>query len=139
LGWIHEGKQLRKRSGGGTRVLDISRDSTKKYLISYAKELYFPGGESKKGKWEDFTHNIFDFKESELDESTTVSELYTLSKCGVLRFYLSTVSLVDKSDIEVHGENDSHDDTIGEQQRHRHGKRTLAREQDGRVNITHKE
>ena len=58
--------------------------------MSHAKELFFPGGESKKGKWEDFLHDIYDFKESHLDESRTDGELYTVSKCGILRFYLST-------------------------------------------------
>lgn len=45
LGWIHEGKQVRKRSGEGTRVFNISIDSTTKDLISHAKELFFPHGE----------------------------------------------------------------------------------------------
>lgn len=75
LGWIHEEKQVRKRSGEGTRVFNISKDSTKKDLISRAKELFFPHGESKKGKWEDFNPNVYDFKESELDESITIGEL----------------------------------------------------------------
>ena len=26
LGWSHEGKQMRKRSGGGTRVLDVTKE-----------------------------------------------------------------------------------------------------------------
>ncbi|XP_030294806.1 uncharacterized protein LOC115594724 [Sparus aurata] len=72
LGWIHEGKQMRKRSGGGTRVLEVSKNSTKTDILSHAKELFFPGGESTKGKWEDFLHDIYDFKESRLDESSTV-------------------------------------------------------------------
>lgn len=78
LGWIHKGKQVRKRSGGGTRVLNVSKSSTKKDPMSHAKELFFPHGESTKRKWEDFIHNVYDFKESELDESTTVGDLYTL-------------------------------------------------------------
>ncbi|XP_046704308.1 uncharacterized protein LOC124385191 [Silurus meridionalis] len=42
LGWLHEGKQVRKRCGGGTRILDISKDATKNDLMSHAKELFFP-------------------------------------------------------------------------------------------------
>lgn len=56
LGWMHDGKQLRKCSDGATRVLEVSKNSTKKDILSHAKELFFPGGESKKGKWEDFLH-----------------------------------------------------------------------------------
>ncbi|XP_039663394.1 uncharacterized protein LOC120563341 [Perca fluviatilis] len=110
LGWIHEGKQVRKRSGGGTRVLDVNKDSSKKDLMSHAKELFFPHGESKKGKWEDFMHNIYDFKETELDETTTVGELYTMSKFGILRFYLSTKCCKAESDTEE-DKMDRHGDT----------------------------
>lgn len=39
LGWIHEGKQMRKRSGGGTRTLDESKKATKADILSHAKEL----------------------------------------------------------------------------------------------------
>lgn len=117
LGWIHEGKQVRKRCGGGTRILDISKDSTKKDLMSHAKELFFPHGESKKGKWEEFTHSIYDFKESELEDSVTVGELYTLSKFGILRFYLHTMWHIDKSDTEEDNEKDRHSGCLGEQQK----------------------
>ncbi|XP_013883858.1 uncharacterized protein LOC106532363 [Austrofundulus limnaeus] len=117
LGWIHEGKQVRKRSGGGTRVLNVSKASTKKDLLSHAKDLFFPLGRSTKGKWEDFNHNIFDFKESELDESTTVVDLYTLSKFGILRFYLNTTSRVDLTDAaEVDSDMDRHGVAEGEEQ-----------------------
>ncbi|XP_030277557.1 uncharacterized protein LOC115584345 isoform X3 [Sparus aurata] len=117
LGWIHEGKQMRKRSGGGTRVLEVSKNSTKTDILSHAKELFFPGGESTKGKWEDFLHDIYDFKESRLDESSTVGELYTVSKFGILRFYLNTTCLVDSSDAEVDRKRDKCGVTIVEQQR----------------------
>lgn len=101
LGWIHEGKQMRKRSGGGCRVFEVSKNSTKTDILSHAKELFFPGVELKKGKWEDFLHDIYDFKGSHLDESSTVGELYTVSKCGILRLYLNTTCFVDSSDTEV--------------------------------------
>ena len=107
---------MRKRCGGGTRVLDVPKDLTKKYILSHAKDLFFPQGDSKKGKWEDFSHNVFDFKESELDERTTVGELYTLSKFGILRFYLSTKCFTDISDTDENNiQRDG--DTTGEQQR----------------------
>ncbi|XP_046701301.1 uncharacterized protein LOC124382965 isoform X1 [Silurus meridionalis] len=117
LGWIHEGKQVRKRCGRGTRILDISKDATKNDLMAHAKELFFPHGESKKGKWEEFTHSIYDFKESELEDSITLGELYTLSKFGILRFYLHTMWHKDKSGTEVDNEKDRHSGPLGEQQK----------------------
>ena len=74
---------MRKRSGGGTRILEVSKNSTKADILSHAKELFFPDGESAKGKWEDFLHDIYDFKESQLDDSSTIGELYILSKFGI--------------------------------------------------------
>lgn len=41
LGWIHDKKQVRKRNGGGTRVLDISKKATKTEILSQAKKLFF--------------------------------------------------------------------------------------------------
>lgn len=39
LGWIHDNRQVRKRSGGGTRVLDINKNATKTEILSQAKKL----------------------------------------------------------------------------------------------------
>lgn len=101
LGWIHEGKQVRKRCSGGTRVLDVNKNATKKDLLSHAKELFFPHDKSKKGNWGEFTHNVYDFKESELDDHTNVGELYTVSKFGILRFYLYTACQAQESDTDT--------------------------------------
>lgn len=99
-----------------------------------------PGGESKVGKWEDFLHDIYDFKEAHLDESITVGELYTVSKCGILRFYLSTTCFVDSSDTDADRKSDSCHVTMEEQQRqtssdeHQEKPATLnEREQSGTV------
>lgn len=77
IGWFHEGKQVRKRSGGGSRTIDISKNANKCDILSQAKELFFPRGVSKKGQWENFSHDVFDFQESELEDDITVGELYT--------------------------------------------------------------
>ncbi|RXM98944.1 hypothetical protein EOD39_12417 [Acipenser ruthenus] len=61
LGWLHEGKQVRKRNGGGTRVLEVSKTADKQALIQLAKDLFFPNGNSKKGYLEDFKYDILDF------------------------------------------------------------------------------
>nr|XP_054594315.1 uncharacterized protein LOC129161848 [Nothobranchius furzeri] len=91
LGWIHEGKQQRKKNGGGTRRVDVPKEAKKSDILSIAKELFFPNGQSKKGKLEDFTCNILDYQEDDiLEEDMTVGELYSLLKMGILRFYLCT-------------------------------------------------
>ncbi|CAL9685426.1 unnamed protein product [Knipowitschia caucasica] len=90
FGWLHEGKQIRKRSGGGTRLLSVSKDSTKEDLLKTGKDLFFQNGESQMGKWEEFYASIEDFKESPINDHVTVGELYNMHKFGILRFYLST-------------------------------------------------
>lgn len=49
LAWIHEGKQVRKgRAGGtrilegGTRILDVSKESKKADILQCARDLFFP-------------------------------------------------------------------------------------------------
>lgn len=37
LGWIHKGKQVRKRKVGGTRTLDVPKESKKADILQYAK------------------------------------------------------------------------------------------------------
>ncbi|KAK7944641.1 hypothetical protein WMY93_000369 [Mugilogobius chulae] len=90
LGWLHEGKQIRKRSGGGTRVVSVSKDSKKQDLLIMTKDLFFPNDESQFGKWEEFDKDIKDFKETPINDVITVGELYNQHKFGILRFYLST-------------------------------------------------
>ncbi|XP_076880222.1 uncharacterized protein LOC143528391 [Brachyhypopomus gauderio] len=100
IGWVHEGKQVRKRSGGGTRILDLSKEAKKADILHHAKDLFFPNGISKKGKWEIFSHDIVDYQESELDDDVTIGELYSVLKMGILRFYLNTRFLTDEDESE---------------------------------------
>ncbi len=101
IGWFHKGKQVRKRSGGGTRAIDISKNAKKSDILSKAKELFFPRGVSKKGQWENFSHDAFDFQESELEDEITVGELYTVLKMVMLRFYLSTKCIPPDDELNV--------------------------------------
>lgn len=116
LGWIHEGRYMRNCCGGGIKVLEVSKDSNRKDLASHARKLFFPNGKSKKGKWEHFQHNIFDFKESKTNESTTVGELTRQSKFGILRFYLNTNSIM-FPDTETDSKIERQCETPEEQQR----------------------
>ncbi|GAA6101078.1 uncharacterized protein LOC113078290 [Tachysurus ichikawai] len=99
IGWIHDKKQVRKRNGGGTRVLDISKKATKTEILSQAKKLFFPNEKSRKGKWEEFSHNIVDFQEAYLDEGVSVGEHYETHKLGILRFYLFTEHLTNEDEV----------------------------------------
>ncbi|XP_047659720.1 uncharacterized protein LOC125139512 [Tachysurus fulvidraco] len=99
LGWIHDKKQVRKRNGGGTRVLDISKKATKTEILSQAKKLFFPNDKSRKGKWEEFSHNIVDFQEAYLDEGVSVGELYETHQLGILRFYLFTEHQTNEDEV----------------------------------------
>ncbi|CAI5671030.1 unnamed protein product [Oreochromis niloticus] len=110
LGWIHEGKQVRKRRGGGTRTFDVPKDSKKADILQYAKDLFFPSGKSKFGRWEVFSHDILDYQEEAVfDEDVTVGELYSALKMGILRFYLCTRRFSnDEDDEEVYDRGKTH-------------------------------
>lgn len=84
---------MRKRRGGGTRTLDVPKESKKRDILQYAKELYFPNGKSKFGRFE-----IFSQEEAVLDEDVTIRELYMVLRMGVLRFYLCTKCLTDNDE-----------------------------------------
>lgn len=113
LGWIHDNRQVRKRSGGGTRVLDIHKSATKTEILSQAKILFFPNEKSMMGNWEEFSHDIVNFQEAHVDENVTVGEYYETHKLGLLRFYLLTKTLT-SNDPEEEAEiqtNKQHENT----------------------------
>ncbi|XP_061575820.1 uncharacterized protein LOC133441985 [Cololabis saira] len=99
LGWIHNKRQVRKRCGGGTKLMDISKNGTKIEIMTQAKKLFFPNEKSTKGKWEKFSHDIVDFQGAYLEEGVTVGQLYETRKFGVLRFYLLTESLINGDEM----------------------------------------
>uniref|UniRef100_A0A096M4T5 HECT domain-containing protein n=1 Tax=Poecilia formosa TaxID=48698 RepID=A0A096M4T5_POEFO len=104
LGWIHDGKQVRTRKGGGTRTIDVPKDTKKSDLINYSKELFFPNGKCRFGSLETLNYDILDFQEEAvLDESITVGELYSLVRLGRLRFYFSTTSKINLQGEESEG------------------------------------
>ncbi len=100
LGWIHDNRQVRKRSGGGTRVLDMNKNATKTEILSQAKKLFFPNEKSTMGKWEEFSHDIVNFQEAQIDEDVSVGDYYETHKLGLLRFYLFTKTLTSGDDQE---------------------------------------
>ncbi|XP_078323566.1 uncharacterized protein LOC111103751 [Crassostrea virginica] len=90
LGWIHEGRQVRKKNGGGTRNVVFDKTATKKDILEKCKTLFFPNGKVKSLELKNLTFNILDFKETEFPDDLTVGEIYDQVKMGILRFYLST-------------------------------------------------
>lgn len=90
MGWMHEGKQVKQKQGGGTRQLTVNKTTNKGALIQLGVDLFFPGGVSKKGTSADMKFSILDFKEVELPENATVGEVYEVAKIGRARFYLSS-------------------------------------------------
>jgi hypothetical protein len=91
LGWINEGKQVRAKSGGGTRNVYAQKSAIRNDLLAIAKNLFFPNGVSTFGPLHEFTFDICDFKMTSLNDEVTVAELYENSKMPKLRFYLTTV------------------------------------------------
>ena len=90
LGWIHEGRQVRKKNGGGTRSVVFDKTTTKQDILIKCKTLFFPNGKVKSLELKDLTCKILDFKETEFPDDLTVGEIYDEVKMGILRFYLST-------------------------------------------------
>lgn len=50
------------------------------------------------GKWEEFTHDVVNFQEAQVNEGVTVGEFYKTHKLGLLRFYLFTETLTSEDD-----------------------------------------
>ncbi|KAK7886623.1 hypothetical protein WMY93_026244 [Mugilogobius chulae] len=69
----HEGRQVRQRRGGGTRTINVPRDTRKAQLFNFAKDLFFPNGRNEMGKFEADKSDIVDFRgEPMIDDKVTV-------------------------------------------------------------------
>jgi len=99
LGWmmnLHlprgetEFKQVRMRTGGGTRHIVVERGTTIIQLLDVAKDLFFPDGHSVRGMADTFEFSIRDFNMKICSNETTVSDIYSVTKMRMLRFYMCT-------------------------------------------------
>ena len=54
LGWIHEGIQVRAKLGGGTKKLNIHKDTNLSSILETSTSLFYPDGKSPKGNIEEF-------------------------------------------------------------------------------------
>ena len=90
LGWMHDGKVLRTKSGGGTRKLDMPKKAVNSDILEAGKKLFFRDGRSKKGKFDHFDAVILDYQHVPMPDDVTIGDVYDISKMGIVRFYLST-------------------------------------------------
>lgn len=110
LGWMNYDteneiyKQVRTRRGGGTRKVDVSKESKKSDLIEQAVRLFFGNGKSPEGDINEFELDLMDYKEMSVDEDITVGKLYADTKLTLLRFYLTTKK---KSNFSLHMQQDT--------------------------------
>ena len=95
LGWIHKNAsgsvQVRQKKGGGARRVEVKKDARKQDLIEEGKKLFFPNGESSKGKIDNFKIDLWDFQDKSLPNDKSVGEIYEETKIPLLRFYFATV------------------------------------------------
>jgi len=97
LGWLHcDGSryvQMKKKRGGGTRRVDVSKSATSEDIVRRATQLFFPGGKSQVGPLSSMTCHLRDFTESVFDMGDqTLGNYYETTMMPVLRFYLATNS-----------------------------------------------
>lgn len=75
LGWMHGGKQVKLKKGGGTKKINIKKNATKDELIKEGIRLFFPDGESPKGPITDFVTDLRDFSGRSVCNEMTVKEI----------------------------------------------------------------
>ncbi|CAG9764624.1 unnamed protein product [Ceutorhynchus assimilis] len=97
IGWMcsldgDKYKQVRTRTGGGTRKFRALKTMKKSALIQKGIELFFPGNISKMGEIEKFSVNLMDFKLSVIEDHITVEDMFQNAKFSnsKVRIYLAT-------------------------------------------------
>ncbi|KAK2853352.1 hypothetical protein Q5P01_006013 [Channa striata] len=94
IGWLNwsnnEYHQVRTKNGEGTRHATVEKTTSVAQILEMGKELFFPNGHSTKGKVEDFSFSVCDFKRNHIPLDDTVSKLYEQTKLKLLRFYICT-------------------------------------------------
>lgn len=111
LGWMNMTqqntyKQVRTKSGGGTRNLTVEKSITTTDLLDVAKATFFPEGKSKMGRCEDFVFEMRDFKGDSIPSSKSVEELYKDTHLKTLRIYIHTRPRIDPQPDEESGVNE---------------------------------
>ena len=102
IGWIHKNASgsvhlVRQKKGGGIRPVIVKKDARKEDLIEEGKKLFFPNGESSKGKIDNFKFDLLDIQDKSFPNDKNVGDMYEETKLPLLRFYFATV---DKCPVE---------------------------------------
>lgn len=94
IGWLHLGsngyQQVRTNNGGGTRHATLEKTTTVAEILEIGKDLFFPDGHSTKGRADDLTFDVCDFKRNKIPLDNTVGKMYEQTKLKLLRFYIRT-------------------------------------------------
>ena len=94
IGWLNFDNngfhQVKKSNGGGTRKIDMKKNSKKDDIIEEAISRFFPDGKSLLGSLSSFEIELRDFSEQVLHADDTIREMYEKTGLNMLRFYLAT-------------------------------------------------
>ncbi|XP_038159039.1 uncharacterized protein LOC119795229 isoform X1 [Cyprinodon tularosa] len=95
LGWMdfdskqQQYKQVKAIKGGGTRHWTIDKNLTVEEVRVMAENIFFPDGASKNKKLSCY-HSEIQSSQIEVEISSTIEQLYNLSRVRILRLYLCT-------------------------------------------------
>lgn len=96
LGWQHydlnskQYRQVKEKTGGGIRRLEVSKDTKGEQLLKTAIEIFFQDGQTPHGSISDFDFELKDFKQGKVDLKNSVNEIYEATHVKLLRLYLCT-------------------------------------------------
>jgi hypothetical protein len=97
IGWLNycpetqQYKQVKRRTGGGTRTISVSLLSTVGEVLEvHAQTLFFPGGNSQLGPLEKFTTTAAHFDQTPIKKEETIGQLYEKTGFSILRLYMCT-------------------------------------------------
>ncbi|KAJ8314114.1 LOW QUALITY PROTEIN: hypothetical protein KUTeg_008675, partial [Tegillarca granosa] len=95
LGWLDFDekdkcyKQVKTKSGGGTRSVKVDKEANRDDILTLCQEKFFPNGMSKRGIISEFEITLRDFQQCEVSDRSIV-QMYEKTGIRMLRFYLYT-------------------------------------------------
>ncbi len=97
LGWIHNGKNVRDKTGGGARKIKVKNSATKKDISAEGYKL-FGAAISRRGNVNTTTFNVLDYCQVVMPLLVTVGQVYDIVKpSSYLKFYFSSTTLHGKT------------------------------------------
>ncbi|KAJ8314769.1 hypothetical protein KUTeg_006919 [Tegillarca granosa] len=95
LGWLDFDekdkcyKQVKTKSGGGTRSVKVDKEANMDDILTLCQEKFFPNGMSKRGIISEFEITLRDFQQCEVSDRS-IGQMYEKTGIRMLRFYLYT-------------------------------------------------